>query len=139
MFTIAEATPGHYHSIAHKATPKLVLFVVVPNVPAVHGFTCFVDEKKVVERSVEAAVDPVELRVETVMIALAALILHGACGIPHVCGDREKVSGVIITQSLGGVGVVLRMLLLALAHDVLILLMNAMLLSRENHVEIVNE
>lgn len=45
MFTIAEATPGHYHTITHKATPKLVLFVMVPNVPAVHGFTCFVFEK----------------------------------------------------------------------------------------------
>ncbi len=91
------------------------------------------------KRSVEVAVDPVELRVETVTIALAALILHGACGIPHVCGHSEKVSGMVITQSLGGVVAVLRMLLLALAHDVLILLMNAMLLSRENHVEIVNE
>lgn len=46
MFTIAEATPGHYHTITHKATPKLVLFVMVTNAPAVHGFTCFVVEKR---------------------------------------------------------------------------------------------
>ncbi len=56
-----------------------------------------------------------------------------------MCGHSEKVSGMVITQSLGGVGVVLRILLLALAHDVLILLMNVMLLSRENHVETANE
>lgn len=38
VFAVAEATPGHYHAITHKATPKLVVFVEITNTVSVHGF-----------------------------------------------------------------------------------------------------
>lgn len=65
-------------------------------------------------RSVEEVVEECQLGVEAILVAL---VLHGTSGVPHVSCHGEVVSGVVIAHGLG-VGVVVPVVLLALAHDV---------------------
>jgi len=69
------------------------------------------------KRSVEEVVEEGHLGVEAILVSLAALVLHGTSGVPHVSCHGEVVSGVVIAHGLG-VGVVVPVVLLALAHDV---------------------
>lgn len=69
------------------------------------------------KRSAEEVVEEGHLGVEAILVSLAALVLHGTSGVPHMSGDCEVVSSVVIAQGLGVVVVVL-VALLALAHVV---------------------